>query len=382
MDTTPATTSFLFSPTALRKVELDNRIVVSPMCQYSADHGAATDWHLVHWGQLLLSGASFAFIEATGVEPQGRITPQCLGLWDDQTEHALGDRLRRARAQAPHVPIAIQLSHAGRKASSDVPWRGGQLISLAQGGWTPDAPSAVPHAAHEPAPTALDAQGLARIREAFVQAAVRSHRVDIDAVELHFAHGYLMHQFLSPVSNRRTDAYGGSLEARMRFPLEVFDAVRAVWPEDKPLGVRVSASDWLEHTGEPSWTLDDTIVLAKALKARGCDWIDVSSGGISPAQKIAIGPGYQVPFARAIKAATGMPTMAVGLITEAEQAEAIVRDGDADFVALARAMLFDPRWPWRAAVALHGEVAGPPQYARSLPRDVQRIFGNLVTGQR
>ena len=305
----------LFDPIALRGLTLPNRIVVSPMCQYSADEGCATDWHLIHWGQLLLSGAGMLTIEATAVTPDGRITPGCLGLYDDASERALGDRLARARRQAPPMAVAMQLAHAGRKGSSQRPWEGGTLILPEDGGWTPLAPSAVPHAEGEPPPTALDAAGLSRIRGAFVAAAKRAERSGIDALELHLAHGYLLHEFLSPLANRRDDAYGGSFERRIRFPLEVFDAVRAVWPERRPLGARISATDWMDG----GWTLEDSIALARELKSRGCDWIDVSSAGISPLQKItATGPGIHVPFARAIRRATGITTMAVGLITEPE----------------------------------------------------------------
>jgi 2,4-dienoyl-CoA reductase-like NADH-dependent reductase (Old Yellow Enzyme family) len=374
--TTPAMR--LFDPLALRDVTLANRIVVSPMCQYSAAAGQATDWHLVHWGQLLQSGAGMFCIEATAVTPEGRITPGCLGLWDDATEHALGDRLARARRQAPPMPVAIQLAHAGRKGSSGRPWEGGALIPPGDGGWTPVAPSAVAYADDEAAPSALDAAGLASVITAFADAACRAGQIGIDAVELHMAHGYLLHEFLSPLANRRDDAYGGSFENRIRFPLAVFDAARAAWPAAKPLGVRVSATDWVEG----GWTLEETIDLARRLKARGADWIDVSSGGVSPKQKLILGPGYQVPFARAIRRATGMTTMAVGLITEARQADEIIAAGAADMVALARAMLWDPRWPWHAAAALGGTVNGPQPYWRALPKAAATVFGDARIRQR
>ncbi len=369
----------LFDPIALRGLTLPNRIVVSPMCQYSADEGCATDWHLIHWGQLLLSGAGMLTIEATAVTRDGRITPGCLGLYDDACERALGDRLARARRQAPPMAVALQLAHAGRKGSSQRPWEGGALIPPEAGGWTPLAPSAIPHAQGEPAPTALDAAGLARVRAAFVAAAQRAERSGIDALELHLAHGYLLHEFLSPLANRRDDAYGGSFTRRMKFPLEVFDAVRAAWPERRPLGARISATDWMEG----GWTLEDSIALAQELKSRGCDWIDVSSAGISPLQKItATGPGIHVPFARAIRSATGITTMAVGLITEPKHAEAIIANGDADLVAMARALLRDPRWPWRAAAELAATVRGAPQYWRALTKENAGIFGDLRAGQR
>jgi 2,4-dienoyl-CoA reductase-like NADH-dependent reductase (Old Yellow Enzyme family) len=361
----------LFDPLALRGLTLANRIVVSPMCQYSAADGCATDWHLVHWGQLLQSGAGMLTIEATAVTPEGRITPGCLGLWDADTETALGERLGRARRLAPFMPVAIQLAHAGRKGSSHRPWEGGALIAPADGGWVPVAPSVVAYAEGEAAPAALDAAGLVRIRDAFVAAAQRAQRIGVDAAELHMAHGYLLHEFLSPLANRRQDAYGGSFVNRIHFPLEVFAAVRAVWPADRPLGVRISAKDWVEG----GWTPEESIELAHRLAAQGCDWIDVSTGGLSPLQKIAPGPGFQVPFARQIRRATGMVTMAVGLVTEPRQADAIVADGDADLVAMARAFLWNPRWPWHAAAALGATVAAPKPYWRAPPAAAAGIFG-------
>lgn len=370
--------SALFSPVSLRSLELANRIVISPMCQYSADEGKATDWHMIHLGNLALSGAGMLIIEATGVEPAGRISPADLGLWNDGTEAALRPVMAAIRRHSG-IAVAMQLAHAGRKASSAVPWAGGQLISPTDGGWTTFAPSAVPHRQDEAAPRALDREGLARIRQAFADAARRAARLGIDAVEVHGAHGYLLHEFLSPLSNQREDKYGGSLENRLRFPLEVFDAVRAAFPADRPVGIRVSATDWVDG----GWDLEQTIVLAHALKARGADWIDVSSGGLSTAQRITLGPGYQVPFAQAIKAATGLPTMAVGLITDPHEAEDIVASGKADFVAVARGILYDPRWPWHAAAALGATVQAPPQFWRSLPHEYKNLFGaGAVIGGR
>jgi 2,4-dienoyl-CoA reductase-like NADH-dependent reductase (Old Yellow Enzyme family) len=368
----------LFDPISLRGLALANRIIVSPMCQYSADDGAATDWHLVHWGQLLQSGAGMFTIEATAVTPEGRITPGCLGLWDDATEQALGDTLARARRQAPPIPVAIQLGHAGRKASSGRPWEGGALIPPAEGGWMPVAPSALAYADDEAAPAALDPAGLDRLVAAFADSARRARRIGIDAIELHMAHGYLLHEFLSPLANRRTDAWGGSFDNRIRFPLAVFAAVRAAWPEDRPLGVRVSATDWVDG----GWTPEQTIELARQLKAQGVDWIDVSTGGVSPLQKIAPAPGFQVPFARAVRQATGLATMAVGLINDAPQADAIVAAGDADMVALARAFLWNPRWAWHAAAALGATVKGPQPYWRGLPREAAGVFGDVRIRQR
>ncbi|SEB01792.1 NADH:flavin oxidoreductase/NADH oxidase [Paraburkholderia sartisoli] len=369
--------SALFSPLTLRGVTLRNRIVVSPMCQYSAERGEASEWHMIHLGHLALSGAGLLCIEATAVEPDGRITPADLGLWDDATEAALKPVLAAIRKHS-HVPVAMQLSHAGRKASSHVPWAGGQLIPVAGGGWLPHAPSALPHKAGEAPPLALDNAGLNRIREAFAASARRAARLGIDALEVHAAHGYLLHQFLSPIANQRTDEYGGSRENRWRFPLEILDIVRAAFPADKPVGVRVSATDWVEG----GITLEDTIAFAHELKKRGCDWIDVSSGGVSPLQKIPLEPGYQVPFARAVKKATGLTTIAVGLITDAQHASELVEAGDADLVAMARAMLYDPRWPWHAAAQLGASVEAPPQYWRSQPRDQKALFGETTLGQR
>ncbi|KVH62143.1 oxidoreductase [Burkholderia sp. MSMB1072] len=367
----------LFSPFTLRGVTLPNRIVISPMCQYSAERGEATDWHMIHLGHLALSGAGLLCIEATAVEPDGRITHGDLGLWDDVTEAALKPVLAAIRKHSP-VRVAMQLSHAGRKASSAAPWEGGQLVPVADGGWLPHGPSAVPHKDGETPPLALDAAGLNRIREAFAASARRAARLGIDAIEVHAAHGYLLHQFLSPLANRRTDEYGGSRENRMRFPLEIFEIVRAAFPEDRPVGVRVSATDWVEG----GWELDDTIAFAHELKRRGCDWIDVSSGGVSPLQKIPLSPGYQVPFAQAVKRAVGMPTIAVGLINEPEHADRLIEAGDADLVAMARAMLYDPRWPWHAAAELGAQVTAPPQYWRSQPREHKALFGDVAFGQR
>jgi NADPH2 dehydrogenase len=369
--------SALFSPIALRGLTLPNRIMVAPMCQYSAVDGEANDWHFTHINMLALSGAAMFCIEATHVEAIGRITPGCLGLWNDATEAALKPILASVRKHSK-TAVAMQLAHAGRKGSSHTPWDGGQQIPLAQGGWQTEAPSAVPHKEGEAAPLALDAQGLARVRDAFVAAAKRAERLGIDAIELHCAHGYLLHQFLSPIANKRTDQYGGSLQNRLRYPLEVFDAVRSAFPADKPVGVKVSASDWVEG----GWDLAQTIELARELKQRGVDWIDASSGGVSPLQKIPLGPGYQVPFAQGLKEATGVNIMAVGLITEAKQAEDIVASGKADMVALARGMLYDPRWGWHAAAELGGQVEAPPQYWRSQPSTQKALFGATSFGTR
>jgi len=369
--------SALFSPLTLRGVTLANRIVVSPMCQYSAEAGAATAWHMMHLGGLALSGAGMLCDEATAVEAEGRITPADLGLYDDATFAALQPVIAAIRAHSP-IALMIQLAHAGRKASCRVPWSGGQQLAAGEGGWPTYAPSALPQNPGEVPPIALDAAGMARVREAFVAAARRADRLGFEGIELHSAHGYLLHEFLSPIANQRTDAYGGSLANRMRFPLEVFDAIRASFPADKPIGVRVSATDWMDG----GWDLEQTIVYARELHRRGADWIDASSGGISPLQKIALGPGYQVPFAEAVKAATGAVTMSVGLITEPHQAEAIITSGQADLVALARGMLYDPRWAWHAAAELGATVEAPPQYWRAIPHGRAGLFGAMVPRAR
>jgi 2,4-dienoyl-CoA reductase-like NADH-dependent reductase (Old Yellow Enzyme family) len=370
--------SALFRPIEFRALRLENRIMVSPMCQYSARDGSASNWHLIHLGHLALGGAGILFVEATAVNAEGRITPGCLGLYSEANEAALARVVREVRERSP-VPLGIQLAHAGRKASSRVPWEGGTLIVANEGGWVPVAPSAVPHSAGEPAPQALSRAEIDALKRDFVEAARRAERIGFDAIEIHAAHGYLLHTFLSPLSNLRSDEYGGSLENRMRLVLEVFDAMRAAWPERKPMGVRLSATDWVDG----GWDLPQTIVLAKALKARGCDWIDASSGGVSPRQKIALGPGYQVGFARAIRAEAGIPAIAVGLITEPRQAEDIVGSGQADMVALARAMLYDPRWAWHAAAELGAQVWAPEQYWRCAPHALRSpLFHGARNSQR
>ncbi|MHB8668177.1 MAG: NADH:flavin oxidoreductase/NADH oxidase [Burkholderiales bacterium] len=370
-------TSALFQSIKLRELNLPNRIMVSPMCQYSAAEGNASDWHLIHLGQLALGGVGLLCIEATAVEAIGRITPGCLGLYSDDNEKSLRHLIHALRRHAD-TPLAIQLAHAGRKASSHTPWDGGKLIAPEAGGWEPIAPSALPFSPAEAAPREMDERDLTRVREAFVNTAQRAQRLGLDAIELHAAHGYLLHEFLSPLSNQRSDGYGGSLENRMRFPLEVFAAVRKVWPQAKPLGVRISASDWIEG----GWDLAQSIELARRLKALGCDWIDASSGGLAPGQKITLGPGYQVQFAEAIRRETGIPTIAVGLITEPKQAEDIVASGRADMVALARGLLYEPHWAWRAAAELGGEVSAPKQYWRAPPRGAEAIFRGAKIGQR
>lgn len=340
------------------------------MCQYSAIDGCMTDWHVIHLGSLALSGAGLLIIEASAVLPEGRISHGDVGLWDDANEAAMGRVLDSVRKYSA-MPISIQLAHAGRKASTELPWAGGaQIAPGAVNGWQTVAPSALAWAEGEIAPVALDADGLARVREGFAAAARRAARIGIDAIEIHGAHGYLLHEFLSPITNGRTDEYGGSLENRMRFPLEVFDAVRAAFPAGKPVTVRVSGTDWVEG----GWDVVQTAALAKALEARGCNAIHVSSGGNSPLQQIPVGPGFQVPLARTVKAATAMPVIAVGLITDFDQAEAIIGTGDADMIALARTIIYDPHWPWHAAAHLGAKVTAPRQYLRCHPPQAKGLF--------
>jgi 2,4-dienoyl-CoA reductase-like NADH-dependent reductase (Old Yellow Enzyme family) len=362
--------SELFQPWRLGALELVNRVVIAPMCQYSAEDGVANDWHMIHLGHLALSGAGLLITEATAVSAEGRISPRDLGLYSDTAEAGLGRVLAAIRRYSP-IAVAVQLAHAGRKASFQVPWEGGaQITPDAPDGWDAEAPSAVPQVDGGVAPLKLDRAGMDRVREDFVATARRASRLGVDGIELHGAHGYLLHEFLSPISNQRDDEYGGSLANRMRFPLEIFDAVRAAFPAERPVWMRVSATDWVPE----GWDIEGTVELAKALKARGCAAIHVSSGGISNKQQIPLTPGYQVPFARRVKAEVGLPTIAVGLITEANQAEAIIAGGDADAVSLARAMLYDPRWPWHAAATLGAHVSAPPQYLRSQPHGLRDLF--------
>jgi len=362
--------SALFTPLRIGNLDLSNRIVIAPMCQYSAVDGCMTDWHVIHLGHLALSGAALLTIEATAVLPEGRITYADVGLWNDATEAAMARTLEGVRRWSD-MPIAVQLAHAGRKASYEKPWKGGaQIPPDGSNGWQSVAPSAIPYERGEHPPIALDRDGMVRVRDAFAAAAERAARLGIDAIQIHAAHGYLLHEFLSPLSNRREDEYGGTLENRMRFPLEVFDAVRSAFPADRAVSVRVSGTDWIEG----GWEIDQTIAFAQALEARGCAAFHVSSGGLDPAQQIPVGPSYQVPLARSVKARTQMPVVAVGLITDFEQAEAIVGTGDADLIALARTILYNPRWPWHAAAHFRARLKAPDQYLRSQPRQFPDLF--------
>ena len=355
-------TSALFQPIRLRELELENRIMLSPMCQYAASNGRAGDWHLMHLGQFMVSGVGLVTIEMTNVQARGRITPHCLGLFDDDCETALQRVIDYCRGLSD-TPIAIQLAHAGRKASCRTPWQGRARIAEDQGGWQTVGPSAISHSEDIPAPRALSSEEIDELVDDFVAAARRAERIGIDAIELHGAHGYLLHQFLSPLANQREDEYGGSRENRMRLPLRVYDAVRDVWPAHKPLGMRLSAIDWADG----GLRIEDTVAMANALKQRACDWVDVSSGGIGYMEKISTGPGYQVGFAEQVRAQTGINTIAVGMITEPRQAETIIANGQADMVALARGMLFNPRWAWHAALELGVEIEYPDRYKRCAP---------------
>ena len=352
-------TAKLFTPVDLGGVTLPNRIVVSPMCQYSAIDGSAQPWHMVHYGALAMSGAGLLCFEATHVEREGRITQGCLGLYNDENEEALKPVVEWARAWMPTVKLGIQLGHAGRKASAQRPWRGGGPLTQADAPdlpWTTFSASALPYdpAAKWHTPVALDAAGLRKVKQAFVDATLRSLRLGFDLIELHGAHGYCLHQFLSPLSNQRTDEYGGTMQKRRRFPLEVFEACRAVWPRDKALGMRLSCIEWVEG----GLTIEDSVETARQLKDLGCDFIDCSSGGNSPAQKIKVEPGYHVPFAARVRKEAEIKTWAVGIITEPEQAEQVIASGAADCTAHARAFMVDPRWGWNAARSLGAEL--PP----------------------
>ncbi|AVF35217.1 NADH:flavin oxidoreductase/NADH oxidase [Rahnella sikkimica] len=361
--------SKLFEPISLGGLTLPNRIVIAPMCQYSSDEGKATSWHHAHLGQLSFSGAGLLILEATAVEAVGRISAQDLGLWNDETEVALKGLVDGLRENS-NIPLGLQLGHAGRKASHAAPWKGGAQIPQSAGGWQSVAPSAIPFAEGTEAPAALSAERISELKKAYVDSVRRADRLGFDLLELHGAHGYLLHQFLSPLSNQRTDQYGGSLENRMRLLLEIFQEIRAAFPADKPVGVRISATDWVEG----GWDLAQSIELAKALDKLCCSYIHVSSGGLSQQQKISVGPNYQVPFADSIKQHVKMPVIAVGLITEPEQAEAIVGTGQADMIALARGILYNPRWPWHAAAKLGAKVSAPKQYWRSEPHAVKGLF--------
>ncbi len=354
--------SALFSPLKLRDVTFRNRAWVSPMCQYSCEGGMPGDWHLVHLGSRAVGGAGLVLTEATAVAPEGRISPADAGIWSD-AHAAAWARVAAFVAENGAVP-GIQLAHAGRKASTPVPWSGGKTLGPEAGGWRPIAPSALPFDEGSQTPREMTGADIEEAVARFAAAARRALVAGFRVVELHMAHGYLCHEFLSPLSNLRTDAWGGSRESRMRFPLEVTRAVRSAWPAELPLLVRVSATDWAEG----GWTVDDTVELARRLGEAGVDLVDCSSGGLVPHARVSVGPGYQTPFAARIRREAGVATGAVGMITEAAQAEQIVATGQADAVLLARALLRDPYWPLRAARELGADVAWPVQYLRARPR--------------
>ncbi|MFF7523284.1 NADH:flavin oxidoreductase/NADH oxidase [Streptomyces pseudovenezuelae] len=358
--------SALFEPFTLRDVTIPNRVWVPPMCQYSAapegpDAGAPNDWHFAHYAARAAGGAGLIVVEATGVSPEGRITPYDLGIWNDTQVEAFR-RITRFLVSQGTVP-GIQLAHAGRKASTDQPWKGGAPLSPDARGWQPLGPSALAYDENHPVPAELTADQISEVVDQFADAARRALAAGFEVAEIHGAHGYLIGNFLSPHSNQRTDAYGGSYENRTRFALEVVDAVREVWPDDKPLFFRISATDWLEEGG---WTADDTVRFARDLRAHGIDLLDVSTGGNASGVRIPVGPGYQVPFAARVKAETTLPVAAVGLITETEQAEKILANGEADAVLLGRELLRNPSWARHAARELGGDVHVPDQYHRSV----------------
>jgi len=356
-------TSVLFSPIKLAGLELANRIVVAPMCQYSADDGCANDWHMMHLGMLANSGAALVVVEATHVERQGRITHGCMGLYSDDNELALARVIAQCR-RAGTAKFGVQLAHAGRKASTQRPWEGGKALQPGQDPWPTFGPSALPWGEGWHVPREATEADLERVREAFVASTQRALRIGFDEIELHMAHGYLMHSFISPFSNKRTDKYGGSFENRMRFPLSVARAVREVVPKAVPLGARISAVDWREG----GLTADDAVAIAKGLKGEGIDFVDISSGGALADIRTPSDLGYNVPIAERVKKEAGISTRVVGMIVKPEQAEAIVAQGKADSVALARAFLDDPHWGWHAAKALGAEIKRPPQYLRVGPQ--------------
>ncbi len=367
--------SSLFSPLPLGGLTLKNRIVIPPMCQYSAVDGKTSGWHTIHYGQLAESGAGLLIIEASAVSPEGRLSLYDIGMWSDECAGALGLTLETIRRHAAPA-IFLQLVHAGRKAARKRPWEGNGFLARSEGGWETLAPSALAYSDEdgpEAVPRALnesgDEAGLERVLEDFVSATRRARAIGLDGIEVHSAHGYLLHQFLSPLSNRREDAYGGSLENRLRFPLRVFEKVREA-AEGLPVGVRVSATDWVEG----GWNLDETLIYSRELEKRGCAYIHVSGGGLSPEQKMSLWPGYQIPFAAEVKKSVKIPVIGVGLINEPEHAEALVAGKEVDLVAVGRGMLYNPRWPWHAAAALKGKVSVPPQYLRSKPRLAGDIF--------
>lgn len=367
--------SKLFETIQFADLTLKNRVIIAPMCQYSAtEAGEVSYWHEQQWANYALSGAGLCIVEATAVQAEGRITYADLGLWNDQQRDQIKTLLQKVKTLSP-MPFGVQLAHAGRKASTDKPWQGrGQLSPTDAHGWQTVAPSAIAFSEKDLAPHALTLEEIQAVKHDFVAAAQRAVDAGFDLIELHAAHGYLLHQFLSPLSNQRQDQYGGSLENRMRLTLEVLSAVLAVVPQGFPVGVRISATDWMESQADASWTLESSVELSKQLEKVGAAYVHVSSGGLHEKQHIDIEPNYQVPFATEIKQHVHIPVIAVGLITESQQAEMIVRHHQADAIALARAILYDPRWVWHAAVSLGESIQVAPQYLRSQPHGFKNLF--------
>ncbi len=356
--------SSLFSSYQLRQLKFKNRIFVSPMCQYSAQEGIAQPWHLVHLGGFAKGGAALVMTEAAAVSPEGRISPDDLGIWSEAHAETLRPTIEFIHSQG--AISAMQLAHAGRKAGTAAPWKGGKPLSDEQGGWPTVAPSAVPYKPNFRTPKEMTEADMAKVESDFVKAAGWARKIGVQVIEAHMAHGYLFHEFLSPLSNHRSDSHGGSLENRMRFPLRVFEALRKAWPQDLPVFVRISGSDWVPG----GWDIEQSVQFCHELKKRGADLIDVSSGGLSPEQKIENKPMYQVPFANRIREVCQMPTGAVGLITKPEQAESILVDQKADVIFLGRELLRDPQWPLRAAQKLGAEIKWPVQYERAMPYEL------------
>jgi 2,4-dienoyl-CoA reductase-like NADH-dependent reductase (Old Yellow Enzyme family) len=354
--------SLLFSPLQIKNIRLKNRIVTSPMCQYSAKDGFANDWHLVHLGSRAVGGSSLILQEATAVSPEGRISAGDLGIWKE--EHLPMLKRITGFIHSNGAVAGIQLAHAGRKSSVEVPWKGGKQIKLSEGGWKSFAPSAIPFHEGDEVPEALDLEGIKKIKSDFKSATIYALEAGYKVVEIHAAHGYLIHQFLSPLSNVRTDQYGGSFENRIRFLLEILDGIREVWPKTNPIFVRISATDWIEG----GWTPEDSVKLSGILKSKEVDLIDCSSGGLSERQQIPVGPGYQVGFAEQVKKETGILTGAVGLITDRQQAEDILGNGQADLIIMARELLRKPYFPLQAAFEFEDEIKWPEQYERAKPR--------------
>ena len=355
-------TSLLFSPYAMRGLTLDNRIVLSPMCQYAGDNGKATDWHMMHLGQYAASNVGLVITEACGVEPKGRISPWCLGLYNDETQDALA-RVVKFCKEIGSAKFGVQLAHAGRKASVPPSFMIREPLGPEKGGWTPIAPSYYEDPIH-PHPEVMTLDMIEEVKKSWVDSTRRAAQIGVDLLELHFAHGYLVNEFMSPLINKRDDAYGGSRENRMRFGLEIFELCRAAFPADRPIGIRISAVDWVSG----GWDLEDSVALAAEYKKRGCDYICTSSGGVTLQQKITAGPGYQVPFADAVRNRGGVPSMAVGQIWEPQEAEDILQAGQADLIAIGRRLLANPRWAWSAAAHFQEFIKYPPRYRVCHPR--------------